>query len=366
MVDAGTPGLFYDKQKTYGYSCTRVRAQKALMLDRQFFEDMANQRTLDAMTAMLERTYYKKTLTTLSTVHAGTELLEMAAEVHYKDTVNNVRKFTPEDGKPVVNMLLRKWDIINLRMIISSRRTGKTWEQIRPYLVSAGELYVHEMEKIAKCEPEKLYMKIKETSVGRQILSKSSRNMRGTELEQMFIKAVKNFQVLNQLQAILDTSYYDYLESSIKSSDPDVIWIKKTVSKEIDLRNLMSILRIKASGMKDPAKIEQYLVRGGRVGKEQVDALLKANSPKETLATVKQFFKIKTDDYSSLASLEVALQQELARERVRVFYKNSVSIATLAGFLFIKEEEMNNIRKIARGRDYHLTPEEIKAMLVHY
>ncbi len=366
VVRSSAGNLFYDKQNAYGYSCTRVKARKALMLDKQFFEDLVNQRTLDGITSMLERTYYKRSITELSTIQSGTELLEMAAEVHYKDAVNQVRRFAPEDGKPVINMLMRKWDIINLRTIISSRRTGKTWEQMRPYVVSAGELYVHEMERIAKAEPEKLYMRIKETSVGRQILSNSSRNMRGTELEQLFIKAVKSFQVLNQLQAILDTSYYDYLQRGIVSSDKDVIWIKKTVAKEIDLRNIMSILRLKKNGVKDPARIATYIIRGGRINSAFVEALLKANSSKEVLSTIKPLFKIKGEDFTSLPVLEASLQQELANERVRVFYKNPVSIATLAGFLFIKEEEMNNIRKIVRGKDYNLPPEEIRPMLVFY
>lgn len=370
-LTASIKKLFHNRQLTYGYASTRVRARKALILQKNFYEDLLNQRTFAGMIAMLERTYYKKVLTSgllldYYSHEAGSEFLEMAAEIHYKDVVNKVRSFTPKDGLPVVNMLMRKWDILNLRMIISSRRTGKTWKQIYPYLVSAGELTVAEMKKIAESDPEKLYVSIKATHVGREILAQSSKRLKGTELEQLFIKAIKSAEVLSQLQVILDASYYNYLQTGITSSDKDVEWIRKTIAKEIDLRNIINTLRLKHSGITDQAKIIPHIICGGKAGANCFEGLLKAKDYKEIVQVIKPMFKLERDDFKSLSELEVALQQKLAKERVRVFYRNPVSISTIVGFLFIKEEEMNNLRKIVRGKDYNLTPEEIRPMLVYY
>ncbi|MFP3950213.1 MAG: V-type ATPase subunit [Candidatus Micrarchaeia archaeon] len=362
--------LFYNRQLTYGYAATRVRARKALLLQKSFYEDLLNQRTFDGMIGMLERTYYKKVLTggvlqDYFTPGQGSRFIEMAAEIHYKDVVNKVRSFTPEDGLPVLNMLMRKWDILNLRTIISSRRMGKRWDDIYPYLVSAGELSISELKRIAESDPEKLYVRIRATPVGRQILSQSSKGLRGTELEQMFIKAVKNTEVLNQLQIILDASYYNYLEGSIVSSDRDIVWIKNIVSKEIDLRNIINVLRLKEHGVKEVSKIEPHLIKGGRARAGYIEELIKTGSYKDVVQLIRPLFKLEKEEYGSLAELETAMQQQLAKERVRIFYRNPVSIATIVGFLLIKEEEMNNLRKIVRGKDYHLSPEEIKPMLVY-
>ncbi|MBD3398401.1 hypothetical protein GF412_04220 [Candidatus Micrarchaeota archaeon] len=363
--------LFYNRQLTYGYASTRVRARKALILQKAFFEDLLNQRTVPGMIAMLERTYYKKVLTSgvlldYYSPDVGSKFLEMAAEIHYKDVVNKIRSITPPDGLPVVNLLMRKWDILNLRTIISSKRTGKTWEQIYPYLVSAGELTVPQLKRIAESPPDKLYVRIKATTVGREILSQSSMGLKGTELEQMFIKAIQSAEVLSQLQVILDASYYNYLQESIISADKDVEWIRKTVSKEIDLRNIVNTLRLKHNGAEDIQKITPHLIQGGNVKQACFESLLKAKDYREVVQAIKPAFRLGRDDFKSLSELEVALQQELAKERVRVFYRNPVSIATIVGFLFIKEEEMNNLRKIVRGKDYNLTPEEIRPMLVYY
>lgn len=361
----------YSREITYGYSSTRVRARKALILQKAFFEDLLNQRTLDGISAMLERTYYKDILTSpriaeYSKTRSPSEVLEFASEIHYKDVVNKVRSFTPDDGLPVVNMLMRKWDILNLRTIISSRRTGRSWEDIFPYLVSAGELSVPQLKQLASCEPEKLYVRIRSTRVGRELLSHSGSEVRGTELEGMFLRAVKSAQTLGQLQVLLDAGYYNYLQQGIVSSDRDVSWIRATVSKEIDLRNIMAVLRMKQNGASEYPAVAPHMIRGGRLTPRDAEALLSAKTKADTLSAIRKFFRLEQADFESLPVLEVLLQQALARERVKIFYRNPVSIATIAGFLFIKEEEMNNLRKIVRGKDYNLSPQEIRPMLVYY
>jgi len=363
--------LFYNRQLTYGYATTRVKARKTLILQKSFYEDLLNQRTFDGMIAMLERTYYKNVMTDGVLLdyfdpRQGAQFIEMAAEVHYKDVVNKVRSFTPEDGLPVLNMLMRKWDILNLRTIISSKRHRRTWDEIYPYLVSAGELTVPELKQLAESEPDKLYLRIKATHVGREILAEAGKDLPKNELEQIFSKALQNSQMLNQLQMLLDASYYKYLQDSISSSDKDVVWIKNTVAKEIDLRNIINILLLKQNGITEMSLIEPHLIPGGKANPLILANVLKANSYKEVVAAIKSLFKLKKDEYQSLSELEVALQQELAQERVRIFYRSPNSIATIVGFLFIKEEEMNNLRKIVRGKDYHLSPEEIRPMLVYY
>jgi V/A-type H+-transporting ATPase subunit C len=361
-------GLLQNREITYGYACTRVKARKARILQRPFFEDLLNQRTLDGITAMLERTYYKELLSRLSASYSGSELLEMVAEVHYRDVVNKVRGFSPSDSKPAITLLMRKWDIMNLRTIISAKVSGKAWEAIRPYLVPAGELTPAQLKKLAECEPEKLYSRLRATSVGRELLAQSSRRLQGSGggLEQMFSKALKDAHTLTQLKILLDASYYNYLQEGIVSSDKDAQLIRSLVAKEIDLRNIINTLRLKRSGASEVSRVEPHLITGGRVTKRTVEALLKTKSNEEVVSAIRPAFRLEAGAYSSLSELEAALEHSLAREKVRIFYRSPISLSTLVGFLMIKEEEMNNLRKIVRGKDYRLTPEEIRPMLVYY
>ncbi|MBN2122622.1 V-type ATPase subunit [Candidatus Micrarchaeota archaeon] len=362
---AAISSLLQNRDITYGYSCTRVKARKALILRKQFFEDLLNQRTLDGMTGMLERTYYKETISRLSSRYSGSELLEMAAEVHYKEVVNKVRSFSPEDARPVLDMLMRKWDILNLRTIISSKRSKKSWEEIMPYLVSAGELKPALLRKLVEAEPEKVYGLIKSTSLGRALVAQAS-SAGGRDFAQMLSKAQGDSAVLNELKALLDASYYNYLEGGIVSSDEDAPVIRLLVSREIDLRNVMNVLRLKRNGASKFSDVEPYLIRGGKLEKALVQKLLDSKGNADAVKIMRPLFRLEEGEYPSLSALEAALESSLAKERVRLFYRNPISLSTLVGFLMIKEEEMNNLRKIVRGRDYNLPPEEIRPMLVYY
>ena len=79
--------IFYSRPLTYGYSSARVRARKNLILKKSFYEDLLNQRTMDSIIAMLERTYYRSVLTEgilleYFTPEDGSKFVEMGAELH--------------------------------------------------------------------------------------------------------------------------------------------------------------------------------------------------------------------------------------------------------------------------------------------
>jgi len=172
--------------------------------------------------------------------------------------------------------------------------------------------------------------------------------------------------VLTQLKIIFDASYYNYLQEGIVSSDKDAELIRSLVAKEIDLRNIITSLRLKRNGATDVSRVEPHLIRGGRVSRKLVESLLKSKNNEEASALIRPVFRLQGGNFSSLSELEAELERSLAREKVKIFYRSPISLSTIIGFLMIKEEEMNNLRKIARGKDYHLTPEEIRPMLVYY
>ena len=41
-----------------------------------------------------------------------------------------------------------------------------------------------------------------------------------------------------------------------------------------------------------------------------------------------------------------------------------LSLGALVGYLFLKGQEMANIRKIVRGKQYGLSPQQIREMLI--
>lgn len=358
--------LFESKHLVYGYANARVKARKAKILQWENFEDFSNQNTVEGVIAMLERTYYKDVLneTSLSDVSRA-EMVEHAAGIHYAEVVGKVWDFVPAKARPAIAGVMRKWDFINLKMILASRRTGKKWEEIRPYIIPAGTIGPRQLEAIARAEGEKIYVEVRRTDLGREMFSQTSAAIRGTELEQMFIQSVRSAQVLNQLQVLLDTAYYNYLANGMDIPDRDAQILHNIVKKEIDARNIVNVLRLAKAGVKNEDTVRKYIIPGGTVRFSILRSLLGVEDISAVPQMISHTFPIKAE-VRTLVDLEMAFKQEIARQKIRRFYTSTVSLGTILSFLFIKEEEMNNLRRIVRGIDYRLSPEEIRATLVQY
>ncbi len=358
--------LFESKHLVYGYANARVKARKAKILQWENFEDFSNQDTVDGVIAMLERTYYKDVLgqTTLSGVSKA-EMVELAAGIHYAEVVGKVWEFVPAKARPAIAGVMRKWDFVNLKMILASRRTGKKWEEMRPYIIPAGTIGPRQLESIARAEGEKVYMEVRRTDLGREMFGQTSAVIKGTELEQMFIQSVRSAQVLNQLQVLLDTAYYNYLSTGMDIPDRDAQILQNIVKKEIDARNIINVLRLAKAGVKNEETVRKYIIRGGAMRNAVMKSLLGAEDMGAVLPIISHTFPIK-GEVKTLVDLEMAFKQEIAREKIKRFYTSTVSLGTILSFLFIKEEEMNNLRRVVRGIDYRLSPEEIRSTLVAY
>jgi V/A-type H+-transporting ATPase subunit C len=359
-------GLFKSKHLIYGYANARVKSRKAKILQWENFEDFSNQGTVDGVIAMLERTYYKDVLgqATLSSVSRA-EMVELAAGIHYAEVVGKVWEFAPEKARPAIAGLMRKWDFINLKLILASRRTGKSWEEMRPYIIPAGTIGLRQLEGIARAEGEKIFMEVRRTDLGREIFGQASSAIKGTELEQMFIQSVRSAQVLNQLQVLLDTAYYNYLATGIDIPDKDAQALQNIVRKEIDARNIVNVLRLAKAGVKSEETARKYMIQGGTMRHSVLKSLLGMEDIAAVLPLISHTLPVK-GEVKTLVDLEMAFKQEIAREKIKRFYTSTVSLGTILSFLFIKEEEMNNLRRVVRGIDYRLSPEEIRATLVAY
>ena len=354
------------KHLVYGYSNARIRARKAKILQWEFFTDLSNQDSIPGIAGMLERTYYKDLIVKMSERYVGSEMVEQAAGVHYAEVVSKVHHFVPDSAKPAIDALMQKWDFANLKAIITSKKLGRSWEQMRQFIIPAGTIPREQLQRIAAADGEKLFLEVRRTDVGRMMFSQSSALISGTELEQMFIQSMKQAKMLSQLHLMLDTAYFNFLLEGMNLPDAEAAMLRSIVRKEVIARNIINVLRLKAAGVTDPERVKRYLIRGSGLRPQALQRLLDAKSMKDVLSVTSHIFPLPGEEPETLVDLEIAFQKRISEERMRTFYRSTVSLGTIVSFLFIKEEEMNNLRKIVRGVDYRLSPEEIKGTLVKY
>ncbi|VVB98243.1 V-type ATP synthase subunit C [uncultured archaeon] len=347
------------KATKYGYSNARVRVMKSLLLKKDFLGELTRVRSVDAVVDMLEKTHYKDNLVKLSMHYHGSDLVQVATALHFAEVAEKLGRITPDGDRKIFNLILTKWDITNAKSILNARRVGKKYAEVAPFIIPIGSFTETDVKSLLEGSGEGVFLKFAKTPLGRRLLSGMA--VSSTELEKLFM-SFSSADIV-KIEAVLDSFYYSLAGAITKTGAKDLGQMARISKKEIDLKNATIITRLKQHGIADRAAIEKYLIRGGSRQFSEYVQLIDAKSTEETLKAAARLFELKESPQTP-AGLETMLNKKLAAMRLGAFYRSVLSVGTILGFLFLQEEEINNLRKIAVGKEFGMDDEKIREMLV--
>ncbi len=343
----------------YGYSNARVRAMKGLLLKPAFLDELIKVRTVSAMVELLERTGYKEDLVALSLGRRDSSLVEIAAARNFMRVSSKLKRMAPGEDRKTVESLLVRWDLLNLKVLINGLKAGKKFEDLKSYLFAIGRLSEKDFELLAHSQD--FISDLKRTPVGKELAAVSE----GLQAKTKFaINADTNAEAFLKLQSLLDSGIYSLMENSLSYGGSDTARIRRILKKEIDAKNIMIIQRMKTYSV--PAdRVRSYLVRGGSLGRSATEQLITAKDMSVAYRLLKQHFRnLELPENSSLVDVEVSLEKAIAAEKLAAFHRSILSIGVLLGFILLKEEELNNLRKIAKAKEFGMPEQEVRKMLV--
>ncbi len=218
--------------------------------------------------------------------------------------------------------------------------------------------------RIGISEQDTVFDEIKRTEIGKEMLLESSASFSG-EAMKVFTQSVKGADKFLQLQTMLDAYSYVMIDKALSIPNKDVARIRDVFRKEVDARNVIIIERLKLHNV-EKSKIKGYLIKGGSLKDFAIEQLIEAKDLSRVVGIARNKFpklQIVEKDFT-LAQLEVALEKAIAAEKIKGFERSILSIGVLLGFLLLKEEELNNIRKIAKAKEFGISEQETREMLV--
>ncbi|MCX8197532.1 MAG: V-type ATPase subunit [Candidatus Micrarchaeota archaeon] len=374
MVERAARMLTF-KPLVYGYANARVRAMRTALLSRRQIEELIRIRTNAGVAEYLTRTSYKDDFGGLPANLGDEERVEIAISRNFARTARKVLRITPKQGKPTIVALLGRYDAHNIKTILLARKLGKSKQETEMLLLPAGSISSGELESMLDAKnADELYDMIKKTQFGGKFLaSEFSKHLPKAQIQ----AALKNPQEgrLEILLAAIDSYYYHVVSSAVMPEDKDSKTVLDLLQKEIDAKNILTIMRLKQGGA-ERKEIAKSLVSGGSIQQKHIEKMLGAKDAFEVakLATELFFSKAgklqiaevqkKYEQDGMLSHFEVAFENWLAKKSLVALRRSMMSLGTIAGFLFLKEEEVNNIRKIVRGKALGLSPQQIEQMMV--
>lgn len=312
----------------------------------------------------LEQTWYREGIESLATVYKPPELIEVAVNRHLVEVNSIAIQTAPLFGKNALVAYLSKWDIENIEVILAAKSLGKGLAQTEAFLVSARSLpitlsfnaipYVELNNLLQQPDVESVINYLVKYGYGAVLLQQLGEFRKTGDLG-VFTGALQNL-------------YYSKLLWELRFLRGDEGVLREYVRADITKRNILNLLKSRESNM-DRDVLSRHLVEGGLIATPN---LLEAYNSPELGETIKRFvpwidLTAALESYrksGNLTEVEVAYDKLVAARYLSRFRSLQISLTSSFAFVLQAEYERQNIRRITYAKQYGMTEDYIKSVLL--
>lgn len=347
----------------YGYSNARIRAMKSLLLKPDDFETLIHKADIDAVIAEMEETPYRHQLEKASIQYAGIARIEVAVR---KDMVAAFRKILnfmkDTDAEKYLKIILRRWDIHNIKTILRGKKIAASPEEIFDCLIPAGELDEAALIELTKQPDVKAVIDLLATW--------------GIEYSKPLTRKFKQYSEnkdMAVLEYAIDKFFFENALSVVRRGkrEDDRI-IREFIFLELDLTNIKTALKVLRDKL-DIGECEKFFIEGSPVlDLKKYLSLLKTGAIegaiKELKDTPYHFLSSVPEKFvaaGKISEFEKELDKFLIKKGIGHFLKDPLSIAIPLAYTWAKINESINIRVIARGKSAFAPEHEIREVLIY-
>ena len=344
------------KKGNYAYAVARVKAKKASLLGDDAYAKMLMM-SLPEISRFIGESGYQKEMAELAGRIDGIDLVEHATYRNMARIFGGILQSTQGELRDMVSAYLTKWDVWNLKVILRGKTYGADTESIREDLVPAGRLDEARLDKLLSLEADK------------DIIAEFGR-MEHLEIPPEVVNAYKADGHLKSIEDHLDKMYYRRLLASIDPSSQPARLFQEFIRREIDTFNLETILILKTEGIRGESVMEYVIPGGKQIDKKLATQLANADSisaAANDLAQLDFYEDIKEAldaGTGSLKDLVAGMRKYHMRQAKKFSHLYPLSVIPILDFMIHKNNEVDNIRIIARGIESGIDKETIKGLLV--
>ena len=348
----------------YSSSFGRLQAISINLLSKETMQNLLKAKDDTEMAKILESTWYGPQIEKAASVYQLPELLEVALNRHLVEINKIALESTPFNGKSAVKAYLAKWDIYNIELILSAKSMGRLITETESFLVSsrnvpagisAGNIPHDEMKAI-----------LSQSGVD-GVVNQLVKYNYGTILMQRLDEYQKTGD-LGPMMAALQSFYYQNLFESLKFFQGDEGTIRELIRTEIDKKNILSLLKGKEADLEKEI-VSKHLVSGGKIPLSELISIYELKNVAEIVGRIETHFTLSQalaqyKNTKSLIEFEVSMDKFIHTTYVKKLKNIALSIGTIFYFIINAENERENIRRIAYGKRYNLTTEQISSLLL--
>lgn len=349
----------------YASSLGRLRADASAFLPREMFASLVQATNVDELAKQLAPTPYAYDLETARAAYTGIELLETALNRTLVRRNRHAFEATPFAGRLVVASYLKRWDIQNITLILSSK-------------VHSRALSIGEVELVSSRDiPAGLFAGAMTLDDFRDLLNQPTIDALVAHLVRFgyggtllpFIESFQRTHDIFPLTFALEAQYYREVLEAARFFQGDEWTVRQFLKTEIDCRNVLVLLKGKDAGVQAEELLTRWL-EGGDLPKSEVNDLYSARTVPELVERLTPKFPALAEgsgayqESHSLSGYQVALQRQRAVSELHRLRSYPMSLGGIFTYLLLAELERADLHRIAFGVRYGLPPEKLTPLLV--
>ncbi|RJQ53605.1 MAG: ATP synthase A1 subunit C [Actinobacteria bacterium] len=345
----------------YGYGNARIRAMRQRLLDNNFYESLVELDDFDRMVQTLQQTPYKDAVQESVLRRSGAAAIDEALKINLTRTFRRVLSFLSPQGQTLLQTLLGRWDIHNIKTILRGIHMSISTEEITDSLLPAGQLEEIELGELAKQQDVKGCIDLLATwgiSYARPLTKE--------------VPAYMETEDLSVLELALDKYYFAYSLRRIREMGANGALVKDILQTQIDIVNMLTLLRLQKSKQPEEEVMRLYIPWGKEIRLERflelaqkedvddmVDGLLDTSYGKILEGAMMKYVEV-----GSLAALERALENYFVQKGAGMSKGDPLGVGIVIGYIWAKHNEIVNLRIIVKGRTVGMPEKRIREELI--
>lgn len=316
------------------------------------------------ITRALSSTPYKEDINALYTLYTNPELLEMAANRRLSAR-NRLALFAPPPAASgMLKAYMAKWDVENIKAILSSKYLGYSMKETESFLLSFRDVPVGIYGGNLRREDYNVLLNQQGVEGVAEALTRYGY---GAIVLQHIESYRKDGDISPMLRA-LDLHYYSVLFSSLKfymGSEGSLI---RFFMEEVDTRNIKVLI----SGKDESIPFEDLragLFPYGTMSMDALQSLYSAQDVAEMASRISDRFDLQQAvaayrERGDTGFFELALRSSLLKRYLPVLDAQALSVGALFSYILSAERERDVLMTIVNGKAYGLPQERIGELLV--
>jgi V/A-type H+-transporting ATPase subunit C len=349
----------------YDYGNARLRAMKSRLLSRRDLETFAGGGTLESLIAALTKTPYRIPVQTALAHTSGMECIAEALRIDLIQILGKVRCFYSDDAGETVAIVLREYDLHNLKSILRGLSKNIRPAEILSTLIPVNELKYSTLAELVRAP-------------GPRAVIDHLASMNSPFAQPLLrLRAEHPGSDTSRMELVLEQWSYHTARSYLSSVDGAESVLSSALNIDADLANLLTVFRFayrptERRTLRDWIETEDIRQLFLGPGFLSFDLLARAANQNSLDAAMEAFAGTRYEpalwaglktygQAGQLSEVERQLRRFRLRWRAEQISSDPLGIGTVLGYCALKVNEVSNLRWIAQGINLGSNAEAIRA-----